>query len=220
MYYINHNIYKAKLDMPILSKTKDKVLELWPNSDFYILDVEYTSWQGSLQSNWSKSDQWREIIEIGSIYVKLVNDNYEVASDFNCFIRPILNPVLSNYIIELTGITQNKIDILGKSIKDISKDLNSFFDKNVPIIFNGDDGEVFRDNCIINNLEYPDWLSRAFNFRPLLSSNLKKDQSILISSQLPKISQIEDLHSHHSAIGDCKSILNALEFWRKKGLLL
>lgn len=206
--------------MPFISNNKDQVLKKWPKNDFYILDVEYTSWKGALDNKWSKPDQWREIIEIGSIYVKNVNYNYQIVSEFSFFVKPKLNPNLSEYIIKLTNITQNKIDTSGKNFVDVSKKLNKFYNKNIPIIFNGDDGEVFKDNFIINNLKYPQWLSRAFNFRPLLSLNLKKDEATLISSQLPEISGIEDVYSHHSAIGDCKSILNSLTFWKSKGLLV
>ena len=72
---------------------------------------------------------------------------------------------------------------------------------------------------IINNLNKPDWLDRSYNLRPLLSSNVKKDEDILISSELPRITNSEDIHSHHSAIGDCKSILNALNSLNNKGIL-
>jgi len=205
--------------MPILCNSKDKTLKSWPKTDFYILDVEITSWEGSLENNWENPNEWREIIEIGSIEVSYLDDNFVIRSEFNCYIKPSINPQLSNYITELTGINQKQIDELGISFENGLLDLNNFYNKKVPIIFNGFDGEVFRDNIIINNLNEPSWLTRSFNLRPLLSSSLKKSQDILISSQLPKISGSEGLFSHHSALGDCKSILTALNSWKKKGFL-
>lgn len=205
--------------MPILCKSKDKILKSWPKTDFYILDVEYTSWEGSLENNWINNNEWREIIEIGSVFVSNFNNKFVMKSEFNCYIKPSLNPKLSKYITELTKISQKNIDEYGKSFHAGLADLTNFFHHELPIIFNGNDGEVFIDNIIINNLKKPNWLGRSFNFRPLLSSNLNKDENILISSELPRITDSADIHLHHSAIGDCKSILNALNLLNDKGIL-
>ena len=70
---------------------------------------------------------------------------------------------------------------------------------------------------MINDLQVDFWLKNGFNFRPLLSSNLKINYKDLISSDLPKIASIQDFHAHHSAIGDCHSIFNALNFWHENG---
>ena len=136
--------------MPILCKSKDKILKSWPKTDFYILDTEYTSWEGSFENNWKKPNEWREIIEIGSIQVSNLEGNFLIKSEFNCYIKPTKNPILSNYISKLTGINQKKIDLSGVNFEKGLSLFNKFLSKNIPIIFNGNDGEVFIDNMIIN----------------------------------------------------------------------
>ena len=196
---------------------EDNHLKKWPVSDFYILDVEYTACKNSLENNWNKDNEWREIIEIGAILISHRNNQYKIVSELNLSVKPTLNPILSQYIIDLTGITQERIDLHGIKFKSAAHQLNQFFINSIPIIFNGNDGQIFRENYAINDLQVDFWLKNGFNFRPLLSSNLKISYKDLISSDLPKIANIEDLHAHHSAIGDCRSIFNALNFWHENG---
>ena len=48
-----------------------------------------------------------EIIEIGA--VKL-NSCGETLEEFNCFVKPTINPILSDFCTELTSITQEDVD--------------------------------------------------------------------------------------------------------------
>ena len=51
-----------------------------------------------------------EIIEFPSVLLELVNDKYVVKSEFQKFLKPQVNPLLTAFCIELTGITQFQID--------------------------------------------------------------------------------------------------------------
>jgi len=65
------------------------------------MDLEATCWEKK------QADKDQEIIEIGA--VKL-NHHLEKVDEFNCFVRPVENPVLSNFCSDLTNITQRNID--------------------------------------------------------------------------------------------------------------
>ena len=93
--------------------TEDNHLKKWPASDFYILDIEYTAWKKSLENNWNKDNEWREIIQIGAILISHKNNQYKIVSELNLYVKPTINPTLSQYIIDLTGITQEQIDVHG-----------------------------------------------------------------------------------------------------------
>ena len=68
-----------------------------------ILDLEWTSWKYNVDRKWQK----KEIIQIGAIKI---NNKYKIIGEINIYVKPKFNPILSNYIKKLTGITQNKID--------------------------------------------------------------------------------------------------------------
>lgn len=67
-----------------------------------ICDLEATCWAGE-----RRADRM-EIIEIGA--VKLASAGGPVLDDFCAFVRPVLEPTLSDFCRELTGITQADVD--------------------------------------------------------------------------------------------------------------
>ncbi len=81
--------------------------------EYIIFDTEYTSWEGAMASDWSEPWQEKEIIQIAAIKIK----NDKVIDSFDCLVRPVKNPLLSEYIIELTGITNEDIQANGLSFK-------------------------------------------------------------------------------------------------------
>ncbi|HLP71804.1 MAG TPA: 3'-5' exonuclease [Bacteroidales bacterium] len=68
---------------------------------YIIMDLELTCWKDN------KDFKLQEIIEIGA--VKL-NSGFEKIDEFDVFIRPIENPLLSEFCHDLTHITQKDVD--------------------------------------------------------------------------------------------------------------
>ncbi|MDF1547095.1 MAG: exonuclease domain-containing protein [Bacteroidales bacterium] len=68
--------------------------------NYIIFDLEATCWE-------DKQRHTSEIIEIGAIKI---NEMQQVMSKFNVFIRPILQPQLSEFCTKLTSISQDDID--------------------------------------------------------------------------------------------------------------
>lgn len=67
---------------------------------YVIFDLEATCWD-----QWDKSQN--ETIEIGAV---LINEQKEIVSEFEQFIKPIRFPILSDFCKNLTSIKQNDID--------------------------------------------------------------------------------------------------------------
>lgn len=73
-----------------------------------VLDFEATCWDETSVHNKNKSQV--EIIEFPSILYKLENNKLEKISEFHEYVKPIINPVLSDFCTKLTGIKQETVD--------------------------------------------------------------------------------------------------------------
>lgn len=73
-----------------------------------VWDTEFTSWEGCHENGWNNNEnQYKELIQIGA--VKL-NEQNQIIDWFNSYVQPIINPELSTYITELTGVQQTDVD--------------------------------------------------------------------------------------------------------------
>jgi inhibitor of KinA sporulation pathway (predicted exonuclease) len=68
-----------------------------------VFDLEFTAWEGSMESRWTRPGELTEVVQIGA--VKLDAASLAEIDSFNMLVRPRVNPVLSDYLTELTGIT-------------------------------------------------------------------------------------------------------------------
>lgn len=72
-----------------------------------VLDFEATCWKDSTNK------EKMEIIEFPSVLYKIdeKNKSIELVSEFSKYVRPTIVPILTEFCTELTGITQDKVDI-------------------------------------------------------------------------------------------------------------
>ena len=122
--------------------------------NFVITDFEWTSWKGNytgrnLEEEKRQKWQKKEIIQIGAIKV---NENFKIEKELNIYVKPVFNPVLSEYIKELTGLKQSLIDKKGVEFEIAFKMFLDFTDNNL-IISNGDDGKVLHLNLKYHNIK-------------------------------------------------------------------
>lgn len=205
--------------MPTLDLAADPPLEAWPvDGRVAVLDLEYTAWDGSAVRNWQEAWEWREIVEIGCV-VADAGDDFAIVAEFAALVRPLRNPVLSDYFIQLTGIEQSRLDRDAVSLAAAADDLIALCATSDRIIFNGTDGEVLRENCVMQDIDLPWPVERMFNFRPLLAQTLDRPAGELISSDLPAIAGIEFNGPAHTALHDCRAITSAFAAWRQQGRL-
>ena len=69
---------------------------------YVIVDLEATCWEGG--SNIEKM----EIIEIGAIILQ--SSQGPARSEFSAFVKPVIEPILSDYCMRLTSIRQQDVD--------------------------------------------------------------------------------------------------------------
>ena len=127
---------------------------LFGNS-FILLDLEYTAWEGSILRKWSGKNEYREIIDIGALFIVYSNNEYKIKNIFNQLVVPKINKDLSEYIISLTGITNEEIQRKGITFKDAFNKLVLFLEeRNMNILQYGTDSYVIEENLNINSIKY------------------------------------------------------------------
>ena len=95
---------------------------------FIIVDTEFTSWDGSQERNWSEEFEHRELVQISALKI----ENMILMDCINLYVKPKINTKLSNYFINLTGIENRTIRLLGL---DFENAISKLYDlsENLPI---------------------------------------------------------------------------------------
>jgi inhibitor of KinA sporulation pathway (predicted exonuclease) len=175
--------------------------------EYYIcvLDFEATCWPEE------RNDQIREIIEFPSILYKVDYKNkIHYISEFAEYVRPVINPNLSKYCTELTGIEQHQVDG-ARVLKDVYKDHCKWLVENVPIgskftfvtVGKWDLDimlpiEAHRYGIKLNNY-YRKWIDLKDEFRHFYGRTAGGMMNML--SKL----NIKHKGRHHSGISDCRN---------------
>jgi len=176
---------------------------------YAILDLEFTSWKGSLKRNWSLPWEKKEIIQIGAI--KFNNFTTFSYKNLNLYIKPVINKELSIYIQKLTGIKQYHINELAVPLDTANLIINFFFKKVKKIYCNGLDKEILINNYKLLKIPIPKFTKNIINIKPFLSSELNEDEEKLISSELHNFFKIKNHYSKHDGLHDCINIFNCLK---------
>jgi inhibitor of KinA sporulation pathway (predicted exonuclease) len=130
-----------------------------------LFDLEYTAWEGSHARHWSEDWEHREIIQIAAIQITPTEEVIEMGH-FDCLIRPTHNPLLSSYIIALTGIEQAALDARGITFPTALAAFYAFCGQGqIPLFCYGDDPGVMNENCLLNELELPAFPAGIYDIR-------------------------------------------------------
>lgn len=195
---------------------------------FVIFDTEYTSCKGCLENGraeWQKE----EIVQIAALKIDAIT--LDVIEEFNVYIKPSINPVLSDFFVDLTGITNDLIEKLGISFeqaylmfKGFSDGLNCYA---YDIRFNGKglaDGEVMEKNLKYNNMKdsnppyyinIASWLKERYEENGIEVGTINSGGTaklLGVDKDLEKLGLDE-----HNALYDVYSLLSGVKFFKAKG---
>ena len=184
----------------------DTLKDVVPASGVIIIaDLEYTSWEGALESGWSAPGQFREIVQIGAVRVD-VGDGFAELAHFSVLVRPTINPELSDYFTALTGITNDAVARDGVSLENALVAFADFAGGDV-ILTHGRDDLVVGEDCALKDLGNPfadaDW--RDIN-PPLRAITDKR----LMSSDLPAFFGLGRAENAHDALADARVLARGL----------
>ncbi len=184
-----------------------------------IFDLEFTAWEGSAARGWSGPDEYREIVQIGAVRVDGGNAFTEVDL-FKTYVRPVKNPVLSDYFISLTGITQADVDRHGVSFPEALAAFSEFVgDGAAAVVSNGADHAALDENCALHGIACPIDADRFVDIRPRLARLLGLATPEVISAKLPSLLRLPSRRKEHDALADALAIAQALRHLRQTGRL-
>jgi len=181
-----------------------------------IMDLEFTAWEGSSARRWSAPGEEMEIVQIGATRHRNDDALSEIEA-LDVLVKPLINPELSDYFIELTGITQEQVDTKAISFCEALDRLVAFFGNDTKAVYSwGQDYLVLQRNCQLNDLDFPYDGSLFENARDPLRQIMESELESIFSSNLPEILGFPSPGTAHQGLGDCRCIAGALRVARRK----
>lgn len=189
------------------------------NEEVIVFDTEYTSWEGSNERKHSGENEHREIIQIGAIKLRKENNKYCVIDKINnigyIYVKPKINTVLSEYITNLTGITNQNIIDEGYTFEEALKIFSQFCGNNQVYSYGDDFNDVIVENINLYTSRFPGKFN--YNFLNNLYENSKDIRKLFdyngintnkyTSGEVYKSLNIKvENENNHFAIWDCLSI--------------
>lgn len=184
-----------------------------------IYDTEFTAWQGSRERGWSEPWEFRELIQIAAVKVEADSNGCAIMASFNEFIKPLRNPQLSEYIVELTGITQDLIDQYAVDLQSGVALFHLFCDEGrCHTLSWGDDQKILAENAALQSIALPVGWDRHTD----LSQHFHQIEGYdfhVCSGDLHKVLDLAVTGHAHNALHDVHSIAASLDFLIRKGLI-
>lgn len=180
---------------------------------FVLFDLECTTWEGAAARGWSGPGEHREVIQMGAT----LTDTERFTEQFHskCLVRPRINPVLSDYCKNLTGITQEELDQKGidfaiflRMFSGLCCDFEIYcFDNRVDgsRLF---DRDVLVENCKLCDLEFPFNPERFHNVNEIFA---KHGYVVKQSGASPEVFGIKIPARPHDALNDVNGLLISLK---------
>jgi inhibitor of KinA sporulation pathway (predicted exonuclease) len=190
--------------------------ELPRSGEIVVCDLEWTAWEGSLERSWSGPGEYREVIQIGAVCLDAVH--FRLVAVFDRLVRPVRNPILSDYITRLSGITNQRMLEEGVPLHEALAEFGAFIASR-PVWCNGGDATVLRENCVMQVISCPAYVERIGNLRPLLARATGLPTFQLVSCELPELLGLGPGTDCHTGVGDALAIAGALAALRTASLL-
>ena len=178
---------------------------------YVIVDLEWTSWEEDYNNkkqlfNKRKTWQKREIIQIGALKF---DKNYKIVDQLDLYVKPKFNPILSDYIKNLTGINQEKLEKRGIPFSQSYKVFKKFC-KGAKIFSNGVDNLIMKINLRYNNIR--DNKLKIINIKNILNKKYKIPKKFIHSPIIHTFFGYQlKKKEMHNAIHDCINVLRALK---------
>lgn len=195
---------------------------------FVIFDTEYASWDGFLTDT-PENKKKAEIVQIAAL--KVNTEDLSVAEEFNVFVKPYFRPKLTDYFINLTKITDEKLAAEGIGYLEAYEKFKVFVGDCICFSHAWNepakslsDGRVMQDNLELwgkKDAHHPDfrnlapWFKREYARRNL---NIANQCSGEVARLLGAAEELSSLNLDvHNALYDVYSLLIGL---RKLGFAL
>lgn len=164
----------------------------------------------------------QEIIEF-PVHVLNSNDSSTKAR-FHHYVKPIHHPKLTEFCSNLTGITQEVVD-LGKTFAEVWYEFREFMEfhglteKNTLFCISGDWDlkTMWPNQAKLVGLQTPPYFERWVNIKTLCGREFAQLPKNII--QLLDILGLKHVGHHHSGIDDVENIRNCVKYMLRKGVV-
>lgn len=192
---------------------------MFDSSTLVVFDLEFTSWEGFLESGWSLPGKHREVVQIGAVKLDVAGGFQQIGT-FEALVRPTLHPLLSDYFMDLTGIRQDTVDRDGLSFGEA---LSAFMDfiggEDVTVSCHGDDSLVIRENCGWSRVACPEVFSHAVNLASLFAERIDTGGQFIMSGGWPAFLGLSQEYEAHTGLGDAMALAAVLRYLDGEGRL-
>ena len=176
-------------------------------------DFEYTCWENSISTNWSDKKKPPEVIQVGFVYYDISNGS--ISSKFSDYIKPVINPVLSNYCLKLLQIKNEilfKAPILNDFIPSLQKSLRTLPDNMCICSWGVEDYLFFDNDCRRQKQNNPLAFLPYFDLMRLAMNIIGNDSKMGLDREYAKkILGIENSGNAHNALDDAIELITIFE---------
>lgn len=169
------------------------------HANYLIIDLEATCCDAG-----SVPREEMEIIEVGAV----VQDaqSFEIRSEFQTFVRPVRNPVLTDFCKTLTSIRQDDVDsalLFPEAIAAMTSWRESFEDA-LFCSWGNYDRNQFRADCRFHNVPYP-FPDEHVNLKTEFSKSLRTRKPYGLGGALKKLG-LTFAGTAHRGLDDARNI--------------
>jgi inhibitor of KinA sporulation pathway (predicted exonuclease) len=182
-------------------RTTMTVLQTSAAAALTVFDIEFTAWECSMAGHWLKPGEFKEVVQIGAVRL---DREFRILDEFEILVRPRINPTLSDYFANLTGIGNALVAMRGVDFADAYRRFVSFAGE-TPIAAFGHDEWVLEDNIRLYGLTGLAPLPRFSDLRAWFAER-KVDPRGLHSCDIAARVGASFKGRAHNALDDARSI--------------
>ena len=184
-----------------------------PTATLTVFDLEYTAWECSMARHWLEPGQFREVVQIGA--VKLDGRSLKVLDEFDLLVRPRINPVLSPYFEQLTGIANHEVAVRGVDFAEGYARFAAFAGEG-PICAFGHDEVVLEENLRLYGITDYRRLPRFADLRSWFAA-CNVDPRGKLSCEIAPSLGLNVEGRAHNALHDARAIAASVEEMVRRG---
>ena len=176
-----------------------------------IFDLECTTWEGAVARNWSGWGEHREVVQVGAALIE--TEDFTELANINLYVRLKINPVLSQYFMDLTHITQEVVDKKGVDFQIFLQLFSRLcyelycFDSRVDgsRLFGRD---VLVENCNLLGIEFPFKMEKFHNINEIFYQH---GVEVKQSGAAPEAFGIKNPARPHDALNNVRGLIIGLK---------
>lgn len=165
--------------------------------NYIILDLEATCWENDRTKQ-------NEIIEIGAV---MIGQDLSIKDEFQAFIKPKINPKLSEFCIKLTSINQEDVDNAAEFpavIKDFNKWITSSGEPYYLCSWGFYDKKQLKKDCELHGVD-SSWIGKHISIKHQHGKLIGVEKGVGMGAAL-KMLNIPLEGVHHRGIDDARNI--------------